>query len=121
MGALAGPALAQTLGRQAGVEIHWWRVIGALIVCIGLAVGAAFALRHRLQLGAAPRLFGAGPRLFGAPLPRRLQLVESLRLTHQVDVCLVRCDNQDYLLAVSPGGIVSVTNGPLPPLAEATP
>jgi flagellar biogenesis protein FliO len=121
---LSWPAAAQTLGQGGGTEIHWWRVLGALIVCIGLALGAAFALRRRLQLGPAANLFGANlfgiaPKLFGAPLPRRLLLVESLRLNHQVDVCVVRCDNQDYLLAVSPGGIVSLAGGPLPPVSGA--
>lgn len=116
--ALAGPALAQALGQGGGPEIHWWRVLGALVVCIGLAIGGAFALRHRLQLGAMPQLFAAGPRLFGPAPQRRLKLVESVRLNQQVDVCLVRCDGQDYLLAVSPGGIVSLAGGPLPPVAE---
>lgn len=116
---LAWPAAAQTLGQGGGTEVHWWRVVGAFIVCVALALGAAFALRRRLNLGAAPSLFGPSflgmaPKLFGTPPPRRLLLVESLRLTHQVDVCLVRCDGQDFLLAVSQAGVVSVAGGPLP-------
>lgn len=110
----APPVHSQALGQSVGAEVHWWRVIGAFIFCIALALGTAFALRRRLDLGAAPIIWGLGPKLFGPPLDRRMKLVELLRLTHQVDVCLVRCDGQDYLVAVSPAGVVSLSGGPLP-------
>jgi flagellar biogenesis protein FliO len=88
------PAFAQKLGQAASTDIAWWRVASALVLCLVLAVCAAFALRTRLR-GAAP--------VFG-PKDRRLLLVESLRLSHQVDVCLLECDGRRFLVSVSPQG-----------------
>src|SRR5258708_39176301 len=96
--AIAGPCLSQTLGQGGGVEIPWWRVGGALALCLALAVGGAFALRTRLG-GALPS--GAGPG-------RRLRLVESVRLSHQTDVCLIRCDLRAFLIASTPQGAVLI-------------
>jgi flagellar biogenesis protein FliO len=94
LAALPAVAAAQRLGQGSGPEIAWWRVAAALFLCLALAAGVAFALRKRIR-GGTP-LFTAGPR--------RLQLVESLRLSHQVDVCIVRCDGRDWLIAATPHG-----------------
>lgn len=121
--ALATPALAQKLGQGGGVEIAWWRVAGALVLCLALAVAGAFALRMRLrQGGPAPTLKGlqAWAALAGAlrpgaaPLqrqPRRLRRTVSISLSHQVDVCLLECDGRDYLLAATPQGVVVLKSG----------
>lgn len=104
----ASPALAQTLGQGQSPDIPVWRVTSALILCVLLALGAAYVLRNRL---------GGGPLW---PLPaqarkdRRLQLVETLRLSHQVDVCLFRCDDRDYLIAATPHGAVVLEGGQAP-------
>lgn len=90
----AAPACAQTLGQGAGPEISWLRVVGALLFCLALAVGAAFALRYRFR--GAVRL---------APgTPRRLRLVETMRLSHQSDICLLAVDGQEFLFASTPQG-----------------
>ena len=91
----AAPALAQRLGQGTGTEVPIWRVLGALFLCLALAVAAAFLLRRRLAGGARPIAFGRS---------RRLQLVESLRLSHQVDLCVVSCDGGEFLIAASPHG-----------------
>ncbi|HEV2818520.1 MAG TPA: flagellar biosynthetic protein FliO [Allosphingosinicella sp.] len=91
----AAPALAQRLGQGTGTEVPIWRVLGALFLCLALAVAAAFLLRRRLAGGARPLAFGG---------PRRLQLVESLRLSHQVDLCVVSCDGGEFLIAATPHG-----------------
>jgi MFS family permease len=96
-----GIALAGRLGQAAGDDIPWWRVAGALAVCVILAVAAAAALRLRLRMrGQAP---GHSPL---GPAPRQLKLVESLRLSHQVNVCLVACGERLVLVATSPQGAV---------------
>ncbi len=92
--ALAGPALSQTLGHGGGTDVPLWRVFGALALCLALAVGAAFALKAR---------FGGGPPLFTSA-PRRLQLIESLRLSHQIDICLLRLDDREIIVAATPHG-----------------
>ncbi len=90
----AGAGLAQSLGLAKEPEVSWWRVVGAFVVCIALAVGAAFALRLRLR----------GRLAAFHPEPRRLQLVESLRLSHQIDVCLLKCDDRHLLVAATQQG-----------------
>jgi flagellar biogenesis protein FliO len=112
--AFAAPAAAQILGRARDTDVPAWRVLGALVLCLALAVGAAFALRARLRAGAyVPKGFGGGAQLLevfrrggltAAKGPRRLQLVESVRLNPQVEVCLLRFDGKELLVAATPQG-----------------
>ena len=94
---LALPAAsAQTLGQGAADDISTWRVVAVLLLCLALAVFAALALRARFG--------GSLPALFAATSGRRLQLVETLRLSHQIDLCVVTCDGQEYLVAATAQG-----------------
>ena len=92
---IVGPAtaLAQTLGQGSDDEISLWRVGGALLLCLVLAVAAIFALRARFGRGSLATLV--------TRKDRRLQLVESLRLGSHADLCIVRCDGSDLLIVVS--------------------
>lgn len=103
-------AAAQRLGQGGGAEVSWWRVAAALLLCLGLAFGAAIALRRRWR-GGGP-LFTQGPR--------RLELVESLRLGHQNDICIVRCDDRNIILAATPQG-VTLIEANLPALHDSRP
>src|SRR4051794_7315128 len=67
-------ASAQRLGQGPSSEIGVWRVVLALAICLTLAAVAAVLLRRRL---------GGSPTPSGA---RRLQVVEVVRVSHQVDV-----------------------------------
>jgi hypothetical protein len=97
---LASSGLAQTLGRAPDDSVSFWRVAGALIVCILLGILAAFFLRAR---GGAMPALPKFPALVRKD--RRLQLVEVLRLNQHVDLCLVRCDGATMLLAASSQGV----------------
>lgn len=98
---LATPALAQTLGRATGSpDVPWVRVVGALTICLLLALGAALALRGRLT-GAVSRL---------SPTRRKMQVIETLRLSHQVDVCRLQCDDLEIVLAATPHGAVLISS-----------
>jgi flagellar biogenesis protein FliO len=99
----AGPAFAQRLGQGTGTEVPMWRILGALALCLLLALGAAFVLKRRLK----------GPNRLAFGRPRRLQLVESLRLSHQVDLCIVSCDQVEFVIASTPHGASLVNAGPL--------
>lgn len=92
----AGMAHAQQLGQAPASDISWIRVTGALLLCILLAVAGAFVLKNRL-----------GGRLpaFSATSKRRLELVECLRLGHQAQICLVRFDEREVVVAVVPGRV----------------
>jgi hypothetical protein len=95
----ASPALAQVIGKGGDDGISLWRVVAAFLFCCLLAACAAILLKKR---------FGGGASLLRLPFSqdRRLQLVESLRLSHQVDLCLVRCDGDELLVAASAAGVV---------------
>ena len=109
---VATPTLAQSLAQGAEPHVSWWRVILALLLCLGLAVAGALALKYRLHgsvfSGGKP---GRGFNLlaslrtrtfaFTSP-PRRLQLVELVRVNPQVTVCLLTWDGKEYLVAALP-------------------
>ena len=106
---LAAPVFAQRIGQGTGTEVPIWRVLIALALCLGLAVGAAYVLRRRL----------GGAMSLGMGRSRRLQLVESLRLTPQVHICLVSCDGAEFLVAASPQGAAAIEPGA--PLGRSEP
>jgi len=90
---LAAPAAA-SIGQPGDAGVSLWRVAGALLFCLLLAAGAAFAMRARLR-GSLPPLRGQA---------KRLKLVESLRLSHQVDLCLIDLDGRELLVAATAQG-----------------
>ena len=103
-------ALAQQLGTSAATEVPWWRVVGALTICLLLAVAAAFSLKWKLAKGPSPLPAPAWASRFTESIKtlsgdaRRLRLVETLRLSHQIDICLIRCEDREYVVAASPQG-----------------
>ncbi len=113
---MAMPACAQTLGLAHGPEISWWRVVAALVFCCLLGGAGALALRYRLR-GQAPNLrlmdakkwqhlvaaLGLKTKGKDSP-PPRLQLIETVHLSYQVDVCLLECDGASVMIATSPRG-----------------
>ena len=102
--AAASPACAQLAGASDdGVSL--WRVAGALLLCFALALAGALALRVR---------FGRGP--FFATLgggSKRLQLRESLRITPQIQISIVACDDREMLIATSATGTHLLTHLPV--------
>jgi flagellar biogenesis protein FliO len=106
----AAPACAQRLGQGTGTEVPVWRVLGALALCLALAVAAAYVLRRRLG-GSLPLNMGR---------TRRLQLVETLRLSHHIDLCLVSCDGAEFLVAASAQGATTIKPS-LPPAPTPEP
>jgi flagellar biogenesis protein FliO len=83
-------ASAQTLGRAADGDISLWRVASALLLCIVVAVVAAFVLKARMG--------NANTFQFLAKRSRRLQLVETLRFGQQSVLSIVICDGQEMLV-----------------------
>jgi hypothetical protein len=84
--------LAQKLGHGSDTDVTPWRIFLVLGLCLAVAVTGAFALRWRMQNGTTlPTI-----------MQRRMRLVERLRLSHQVDLCLVQCDGREFLIATSP-------------------
>lgn len=113
--ATAAPASAQTLGQGADTDIPWLRLTAALLLCLGLAVGGALALRKRLGVNAPlavpaleklmQGLSGANPRN-----PPRFTDIETRRLSPQVTVSVFRCDGRSFMVtATAQGQLVLVS------------
>lgn len=110
----AGPAWAAPLGHGEGDDISLWRVAGALILCLLLACAAALAIKTRID-GRMPSLDQFFQR--GSP-DRRLHLVESLRIGHQVDLHIVAFDGREMLIASGPHGVQLLDPPRVDPIAS---
>lgn len=88
-------AVAEHLGQGVDEGTSLWRVAGALLVCVAVAIVAALLLKRRM---------GGGASLFRPGTSRRMQMVECLRMGSQVSVCIVACDGEELLMSVSPQG-----------------
>lgn len=112
-GLAAASAAAQTLGQGETTDIPWLRLTAALLLCVGLAAGAVFAI-HRRQGGG---IVGGSPTSLRALLdrlvpetgerpPARLTAIETRRLSPQVSVSVFTCDGRDFLVASTAQGQV---------------
>ena len=93
----AVPASAQAgkLGGGGTLDISLTRIVMALLLCLMLAALAALALKRsggRVDLTQMRRLFTA------LPAERRIDVVETRRVSQHADVCLLRCDGREYLI-----------------------
>ncbi len=108
--AAAAPATAQTLGQGGDTDIPWLRLTAALLLCLGLAAGAAYALDRRLKGGSgldSLQLTGLFRRFrSSATDARRARLtdIETRRVSTQVSVSVFKCDGRDFLVAASAQG-----------------
>lgn len=99
MATSSAPAVAQRLGQGSDDSVSWWRVVAALILCLLLAGAAAVVIKIRLH-GHLP-----SPKAFllrAANQGRRLQLIEALKVSEHIDVCIIACDGKELLVAASP-------------------
>lgn len=110
---LSRPVIAQTLGHGIDDGISPWRVAGALLLCVVLAVAGAVILKYRMGYR---RVLP-----FGAKASRRLRLVESLRFSHQIDLCIVDCDGRELLVLASAQGAQFLESPPRTQAAIASP
>lgn len=109
--------LAQNLGKGMDDGISIWRVAAALLVCVGVAVCAAFLLKRGMPMGQMLQ--------YSKKKKSRLQVMETLRIRPQTDLCIFACDGEEFLLVLSPQGTsllrpVSRT-APPPPLPDTGP
>ncbi len=97
----ASPALAQAghLGGGGAVDVSLTRIVLALILCVMVAVLAVLLLKRsggKVDLAAIGRLF------VKLPVQRRIEVIETRRVSQYADVCLVRCDAREYLILCAP-------------------
>jgi flagellar biogenesis protein FliO len=89
-------AFAQQLGQGADYTIPVWRVAAAFLLCVTVAIAVAMVLRFRMQ-NARGLTFSRSSK--------RLKLIETLRLGTNGDICIVTCDEEEFLVAVSAGRV----------------
>jgi len=77
--------------------IDWARALFALIATLALIVGAAYLARR------------VGMLQGGAQGPKRLKVSESLMLDPRRRLVIVRCDDREHVLLLSPAGDVVVS------------
>ncbi|WP_448661549.1 hypothetical protein ACG3SL_12870 [Sphingomonas sp. CJ20] len=88
-------AQAGRLGGGGQLNLSLTRIVMALMLCLMLAALAALALKRsggRIDL---PRLRGLVAAL---PAQRRVEVIETRRVSQYADVCLLRCDGREYLV-----------------------
>jgi len=99
---IAAPALAAQprLGTGAAPDVAIVRILVALLLCLAIAVAAILLLRRRgagMPQGSLRQMLGA----LTTPGARRIEIVEARRATPQLDICLVRHDDREFLIACS--------------------
>lgn len=112
---LASPVLAQTLGQGDDVDIPWIRLTAALLLCLGLAGGAIWALNRRLKgPGAGLPTLDWLKRLRVGGLadetPARLTEVETIRPSPQVTVSVFKCDGRSFMVATTLQGQITLVS-----------
>ena len=116
--AMSSPALAQTahLGGGGELNLSLTRIVSALILCVMVAALAALALKRgggRVDLS---RMRGL---LSTLPAKRRIEPIETRRISQYADLCLVRCDGQEYLILSSQQQQLVLKSPEAAPSAEA--
>jgi hypothetical protein len=101
------PVLAQRLGTASDPDISFVRIVAALVLCVAAAFALAFLIAKRGRLSSFRVL---SERTFTLRRPRRLKLIEALRISAHADLCLVTADETEYLLLCA-GGVVQVLSG----------
>ncbi|WP_420606056.1 hypothetical protein [Novosphingopyxis sp.] len=100
-------ALSQTLGQGEDIGVSVWRVLAALLLCLGIAVAVILALRKqggRIDLKA----LASGLRSGGSIRPSRIEIVESRRASSRAEVVLLRCDEREFLVMISDTSLVTL-------------
>ncbi|MCB5423825.1 flagellar biosynthetic protein FliO [Altererythrobacter sp. CC-YST694] len=108
--ALPAPALAGQLAGGSSPDIPWLRMLLALAFCIALAFGAVLLLK-RHQRGGGPIAPSALFQRRGQASARRISVIETRRASPTADLCLVECDGETWLLAVTASG-ATILRGP---------
>lgn len=103
--AIAVMAMPQTtwagaFGQDAGLAVSPWRVIGSLLLCLGLGAAAIVLLRRRYGLSQMGSLNG--------PAQRRIRVVEQQGLGAQCSLSLIEIDRRAYVALIAPGAAALV-------------
>lgn len=90
--ALAHPG---RLGGGGSLDLSLTRIVMSLVLCLMLAALAAFALKRSGERIDFKRMRGL---IAALPAQRRIDVIETRRISQYADVCLLRCDGREYLV-----------------------
>lgn len=92
---------------QLNGPFFWVRWAGALILCLGLALAAAVAMKARQGRPTRGSKWPFMRWLADSRSPdRRLRLLETLRVGSHLEVSLLACDDEELLVASTAQGAV---------------
>ncbi|WP_010545488.1 hypothetical protein [Sphingomonas elodea] len=97
---VAPAAIAQghKLGGGAALNLSLTRIVLSLLLCLMLASVAALALKRTGGRFDVKRMWTwAG----GSTAQRRIEVLEVRRASQHADICLIRCDEREYLVLSS--------------------
>jgi hypothetical protein len=95
-----GAVHAQQLGGGGSVQIPWVRIALVLIMCLAvLGIALVVMRRKSLPAGLADKLRK------GLGANGRIRAIESRRISPHADLCLVCCDDIEYLLVCTAGSV----------------
>lgn len=90
------------LGGGAALDVSLTRIVVALLLCLTLAVLAVVLVKR-----------GGGRLTLPTRAERRIAVVESRRISPHADLCLLRCDGQEYVILSSATGQQVLRQGPV--------
>ncbi|WP_380874077.1 hypothetical protein ACFB49_45630 [Sphingomonas sp. DBB INV C78] len=87
------------------------RTLGSLGIVLGLLWGALWAVR-RYDLKLPGSLMGSLGGLMGQnAAPRRVEVIERLAIDTRRSVALIRRDNKEHLVMITPEGLLMIEAG----------
>lgn len=95
----AAAAAQHRLGGGGSLDISLTRIVFALLFCLALAIAVVLLIKRgggRIDLSAL-----RSPLAGLTPPMRRIQVIETRRISVHADLCLLRCDNREYLVLSS--------------------
>lgn len=87
------------LGGGGALDLSLTRIVSALVLCVLLAAVVALILKRgggRIDWTLLKSLRSVRPT-------QRIKVIESRRISPHADVCLLRCDDEDFLILSSQG------------------
>ena len=91
-------AMAQQLGQGDDVDVSPWRTLIVLTLVLGIGITSIIVIRRR-----------SGLPIWREPSSRRLRVIEVVRVSPGISVCLFACDDREHLVVIGPN-IASALN-----------
>ena len=91
-------ANATRIGGGGGLDLSLTRIMLSLLLCLGIAISVIFLIKR----GGRVNLAGLrGVLAKSLPTDQRIRVIEARRISLHADLCLVRCDDVEYVILCS--------------------